>query len=81
MGPVAGNDRLHRIRKEIVHFSLFGGALDCPLRPQAEGNQGLPNGAPTAPSSLEAIKGTPWRMELNTKQPLNILQHRHCFAS
>jgi hypothetical protein len=29
-----------------------------------------------APRSLRAIKGTPWRMELHTKHPLNILQRR-----
>jgi hypothetical protein len=44
--------------------------------PRTEGNQGLPNGAPTAPRSFGAIKGIPWRMELHTKHPLNILQRR-----
>jgi hypothetical protein len=32
------------------------------------------NGAPTAPSFLGAIKGTPRRMEQDTKPPLNILR-------
>jgi hypothetical protein len=43
---------------------------------RTEGNQVLPNGAATAHRSLRAIKGTPRRMELNTKHPLNILQRR-----
>jgi hypothetical protein len=51
-------------------------APDCPVRPWIEGNLGLSNGAPTAPSSLGAIKGTPRRMEQKTKHPLNILQRR-----
>jgi hypothetical protein len=38
--------------------------------------RGLPDGSPTAPSSLGAIKGTPRRMEQYTKHPLNILQRR-----
>jgi hypothetical protein len=44
--------------------------IHCPVRRQTEGNQSLPNGAPTA------IKGTLRRMEQNAKHPLNILQHR-----
>jgi hypothetical protein len=75
-GPVAGNERLRRIRKGIMHYSLSGGASDCPMRLRTEGNQGLPNGAPTAPRSLGALKGTLRRMELNIKHPLNILQCR-----
>jgi hypothetical protein len=78
--PVAGNGRLRQKRKEIVHCSLSGGAPDCPVHPRTKGNQGLPNGAPTAPSSLGAIKGTPRRMEQYTKHPLNILQ-RQDFAN
>jgi hypothetical protein len=76
VGPEAGNGRLHQRRKRIVHCSLPSGAPDCPVRPRTEGNQGLLNGAPMAPSSLGAIKGTHRRMEQNTKHPLNILQHR-----
>jgi hypothetical protein len=56
--------------------SLFGGAPDCPVRPRTKGNYCLPNGAPTAPSCLGAIKGTPRRMEQYTKPPLNILKCR-----
>jgi hypothetical protein len=53
-----------------AHCSLSG------VHPQTEGNQGLPNGAPMAPRYLGAIKGTPRRMELHTKQSLNIVQRR-----
>jgi hypothetical protein len=70
------NGRLRQTRKGIVHCSLFGGAPDCPMRPRIEGNQGLPNGTSTAPSSLGAIKETPRRMEHYTKHSLNILQCR-----
>jgi hypothetical protein len=49
-------------------------APDTPVRQRTEGNNGLPNEAPTAPSSLGAIKGTPRRMEQYTKPPLNILR-------
>ena len=51
-------------------------APDSPVHPRTEGNQGLPNGTPTARSSLGAIKGTLRRMELHTKHQLNILQRR-----
>jgi hypothetical protein len=53
---------------------MSGGALDCPVRPQIEGKNCLPNGAPTAPSCLGAIKGTPRRMDQYTNPPLNILR-------
>jgi hypothetical protein len=49
-------------------------APDSPVHPRTEGNHSLPNRAPTAPSSLGAIKGTPRRTEHNTKHLLNILQ-------
>jgi hypothetical protein len=52
---------------------MSGGAPDCPVRQSAEGKNCLPNGYPTAPSCLGAIKGTPRRMEQYTKPPLNIL--------
>jgi hypothetical protein len=53
---------------------MSGGAPECPVRHPTEGKNFLPNGTPTAPSSLEAIKGTPMRMEHYTKHPLNILR-------
>jgi hypothetical protein len=70
------NGWLHQKRKEIAHCSLSGGAPDCPVRPRTESNYGLPNGAPTAPSYLGAIKGTPRRMEQYTKHLLKILRRR-----
>jgi hypothetical protein len=53
---------------------MSGGAPDCPVRQPTEGKNCLPNGDPTAPSYLEAIKETPRRMEHHTKPPLNILR-------
>jgi hypothetical protein len=53
---------------------MSGGAPDCPLRPRTEGKNFLPNGVPTAPSCLGAIKGTLRRMEQYTKPLLNILR-------
>jgi hypothetical protein len=53
---------------------MSGGAPDCLVRQSTEGKHCLPNGDPTAPSCLGAIKGTPRRMEHNTKPPLNILR-------
>jgi hypothetical protein len=52
---------------------MFGGAPDCPVRQPTEGKNCVPNGDPTAPSYLGAIKGTPMRMEQYTKPPLNII--------
>jgi hypothetical protein len=53
---------------------MSGGAPDCPVRHPTEGKNCLPNGIPTAPSCLGAIKGTPRRMEHYTKHSLNILR-------
>ena len=61
------NGRFHQTRKEIMHCSRS-------VRPHTEGKNCLPNGVPTAPSCLGAIKGTPRRMEHTTKPPLNILR-------
>ena len=52
-------------------------APDCPVRPTTEGKDGLPDLFSTAPSCLGAIKGTPRRMEEQTKQLLSILDHPH----
>jgi hypothetical protein len=51
--------------KKERNRALFmpGSAPDCPVRQRTEGKNCLPNGAPTAPSFLGAIKGTPRRME------------------
>jgi hypothetical protein len=62
--------------KKERNYALFmsGGAPDCLVRQRTEGKNCLPNGDPTAPSYLEDIKGTPRRMEQNTKPPLNFLR-------
>jgi hypothetical protein len=48
---------------------------DCPVRQSTEGNISLPRMLSTAPSCLGAIKGTPRRMEENTKHSYN--NHKH----
>jgi hypothetical protein len=45
------------------------------VRHSTEDKDGLPSLSPTAPSCLRAIKGTPRRMEDNTKHSLSILKH------
>jgi hypothetical protein len=48
------------LEKEGDHtMFMSGGAPDCLVRSRTEDNYCLPNGAPTAPSCLGAIKGTP----------------------
>jgi hypothetical protein len=51
-------------------------APDCPVRPTTEGKDGLPDLFSTAPSCLGAIKGTPRRMEEDTKHSYNIPKHQ-----
>jgi hypothetical protein len=53
---------------------MSGGAPDCPVRHPTEGKNCLPNGSPTTPICLGAIKETPRHMERTTKHPLNILR-------
>jgi hypothetical protein len=50
-------------------------APDCPVRPTTEGKDSLPDVFSTAPSCLGAIKGTPRRMEENTKHSYNSSKH------
>jgi hypothetical protein len=69
------NGRLRQIRKEIC-TGLSGGAPDCPVRQSTEGKICLPGMFSTAPSCLGAIKGTPRRMEENTKHSYNIPKHQ-----
>jgi hypothetical protein len=67
--------RLASPKKERNHaLFMSGGAPDCVERQRTEGKNCLPNGDPTAPSCLGAIKGTPRRMEQYTKPRLNILR-------
>jgi hypothetical protein len=55
--------------------NLSSGAPDCPGRHSTEGKDSLPCWPPTAPRCLEAIKGTPRRMEEPPKHSLSILKH------
>ena len=59
------------------HQTVSGGAPDCPVRQATEGKNCLPGMLSTAPSCLGAIKGTPRRMEDDTKHTLSILDHSH----
>jgi hypothetical protein len=52
-------------------------APDCPVRHATEGKDYLPRLLSTAPSCLGAIKGTPRRMEDNTKHSKSTLDHSH----
>jgi hypothetical protein len=62
-----------------VDFAKEGkkSAPDCLVRQATDGKNCLPGMLSTAPSCLGAIKGTPRRMEENTKQPLSIVDHPH----
>jgi hypothetical protein len=51
-------------------------APDGPVRQSTEGKISLPRLLSTAPSCLGAIKGTPRRMEENTKHTYNIPKHQ-----
>jgi hypothetical protein len=58
------------------HRTVSGGAPDCPVRQATEGKNCLPGMHSTAPSCLGAIKGTPRRMEEDTKHSLSIPKHQ-----
>jgi hypothetical protein len=58
------------------HRTVSGGASDCPVRQAIEGKNCLPGMHSTAPSCLGAIKGTPRRMEEETKYSLSIPKHQ-----
>jgi hypothetical protein len=59
------------------HRTMSGGVPDCPVRQATEGKNCLPGMLSTAPSYLGAIKGTPRRMEEDTKHLLSIVDHSH----
>jgi hypothetical protein len=59
------------------HRTVSGGAPDYPVRQSTEGKNCLLGMLSMAPSCLGAIKGTPRRMEENTKHPLSIVDHSH----
>jgi hypothetical protein len=52
-------------------------APDCPVRQATEGKNCLLEILSMAPSCLGAIKGSPRRMEKNTKHSLSIVDHPH----
>jgi hypothetical protein len=58
------------------HQTVSGGAPDCPVRQAIEGKDCLPGMLSTAPGCLGAIKGTPRRMEEDTKHSLSIPKHQ-----
>jgi hypothetical protein len=64
-------------KERNLHRTVSGGAPDCPVRQATEGKNCLPRLLSTAPSCLGAIKGTPRRMEEDTKHPLKIVDHSH----
>jgi hypothetical protein len=72
-GPRAQRSASPEKQRDRALF-MSGGAPDCPVCQPAEGKNCLLNGDPTTPSCLGAIKGTPRRMEQNTKPLLNILR-------
>ena len=51
-------------------------APDCPVRPTTEGKDSLLDLFSTAPSCPGAIKGTPRRVEENTKHSYNLSKHQ-----
>ena len=64
-------------KERNLHRTVSGGAPDCPVHQATEGKNCLPGMLSTAPSCLGAIKGTPRRMEEETKHPLSIVDHSH----
>jgi hypothetical protein len=80
--PHTGRSDAPKIGKQLIRGfcarTLFTirCAPDSPVHRGQKATRAFQNGAPKAPRSLRAIKGTLWRMELHTKHPLNILQHR-----
>jgi hypothetical protein len=66
--------RSARLKREIncASFSVRC-ALDSSVHPRTEGNQSLPNGAPTTPRSLGDIKGPLRRRGAEQKHTLSII--------
>jgi hypothetical protein len=68
--------QLSGYQRSTVPFLEGNRAPDCPVRQSTEGKISLPRLLSTAPSCLGAIKGTPRRMEENTKHSYNIPKHQ-----
>jgi hypothetical protein len=75
-GSLSANGRLHCKRKEIGHRTVSGvhRTVRCASRQKAR--SAFPDCSQTAPSCLGAIKGSPRRMEDNTKHSYNIPKHQ-----
>jgi hypothetical protein len=69
--------RLPNLQRSASLFKEGNRAPDCPVRQSTEGKISLPRLLSTAPSCLGAIKGTPRRMEDNTKHSLSTFDHSH----
>jgi hypothetical protein len=81
VGPANGRPRNPRATRGRANGQK--GAPDClvctgqcPVHQATEGKNCLPGMLSTAPSCLGAIKGTPRRMEENTKHSLRIPKHQ-----
>jgi hypothetical protein len=72
-----GCAKIGRLSAPDSEQGMSGGAPECLVHHPTEGKYCLPRMPPTAPSCLGAIKGTPRRMEDNTKHTLSILNHSH----
>jgi hypothetical protein len=77
--PTASNlQRSAALKQERnPHRTVSGGTPDYPMHQSIEGKNCLPGMLSMAPSCLGAIKGTPRRMEEDTKHTLSILDHSH----
>jgi hypothetical protein len=73
--PTVGFARKGRRSCTGQELFMSGGAPDCPVHHSTEGKYCLPIGSSMAPSCLGAIKGTPRRMDHDTKHSLNNLRH------
>jgi hypothetical protein len=73
-GPTVVFARKGRRSSTGQEMLMSDGASYCPVHHPTEGKNCLPNGSPTAPNCLGAIKGTPRRMEHYTKHSLNVLR-------
>jgi hypothetical protein len=64
-------------KERNLHRTVSGGAPDYLVRQATEDKNCLLEMLSMAPSCLVAIKGTPRRMEEDTKQSLSIVDHSH----
>jgi hypothetical protein len=74
VGPANGRPRNPRTTRGKANGQK--GAPDCPVRQATEDMNCLPGMLSTVPSCLGAIKGTPRRMEEDTKHSPSIPKHQ-----